>query len=193
MAPDPAPLEELNQLGDIQLVRRARAAATAPSTNAARETGRRCIAVVLSRHRATIRAVIAAKVPRDVVDDLESDVFVRFVARVHRGGDITNPAGLLIRIAQRVRADHLDGRRPAASLDAREPAADDPELEHLADEQAIEDLLAPLSERQREAVWLRIVDARPGDEVARKLGTTRGNVDVIVHRALRRLEQDDPR
>ena len=191
MAHDPAPLEELNQLDDIALVRRARATGGRRDDDAGRETGRRCIAVVLSRHRATIRAVIAAKVPRDVVDDLESDVFVRFVDSVHRR-DITNPAGLLVRIAQRVRADHLDGRRPSASLAGWEPAEEDPALEELATREAVEELLAPLSERQREALWLRFVDGRSGAEVARHLDTTRGNIDVIVHRALRRLEQGDP-
>ena len=183
----PASPEELLQFDDVELVRRAQAPA---ATEAERETARRCIAVVRLRHSGTIRAVIAAKVPSGAVDDLESDVSVRFCATVHRGRDIANPAGLLVRIAQRVRADHLDGRRPTATLDGWEYGIDDPDLEAAANEQAVEELLAPLSQRQREVVWLRIVEGRSGDEVAAMLNTSRGNIDVILHRALRRLQEE---
>jgi RNA polymerase sigma factor (sigma-70 family) len=134
--------------------------------------------------------VIAGKVPFDVVDDLESDVSVRFVATVGRGREIKNPAGLLIRMAQRVRADHLDRRRPTSSLDGWAPGVEDPELEQAANEQVVEEMLACLTERQRAAVWERIVQGRSGDEVAAMLRTSRGNIDVIVHRALRRLQQE---
>jgi RNA polymerase sigma factor (sigma-70 family) len=190
MPDHPASPEELLQLDDIELVRRAQAAGGPGTTAADRETAKRCLSVVLLRHRGTIRAVIANKVPLDVVDDLQSEVSVRFVATVGRGGEITNPAGLLVRMAQRVRADHLDGRRPTSSLDGWAPSIEDPELEQAADEQAVEEMLACLNERQRTAVWERIVEGRSGDEVAEMLNTSRGNIDVIVHRALRRLQQE---
>ena len=183
----PASPEDLVQLDDVELVRRAQAPA---ATDAERETARRCLAVVRVRHSETIRAVIAAKVPLDAVADLESDVSVRFCTTVHRGHEIRNPAGLLVRIAQRVRADYLDGRQPAATLDGWDYGFDDPELEEAANEQAAEELLAPLSQRQREVVWLRIVEGRSGDEVAAMLDTSRGNIDVILHRALRRLQEE---
>ena len=48
---------------------------------------------------------------------------------------------------------------------------------------------APLDERQREIVWKRIVEGRPSAEVAAMLGTTPGNIDVIVHRALAKMRE----
>src|SRR3954451_20481822 len=109
MPTHPAPHDELSPLDDAALIRLARTSATEGSPG--EETARRCVAMVLLRHRSLIRAAIAAKVPRDAVDDLCSDVYLRFVGRVHTGSEITNPAGLLMRICQRVRADHLAVRR----------------------------------------------------------------------------------
>jgi RNA polymerase sigma factor (sigma-70 family) len=186
----PASHEELVQLDDVELVRRAQTASGAGASAADRETAKRCLTVVLLRHSGTIRAVIASKVPLDAVDDLQSNVSVRFVAAVGRGRPIFNPAGLLVRMAQRVRADHLAGRRPTTSLDGWEPAYEEPDLEQSANQQSLEQILACLNERQRIAVLERIVEGRSGEEVADMLNTTRGNIDVIVHRALRRLQQE---
>ena len=57
---------------------------------------------------------------------------------------------------------------------------------------AVDDLLAPLGDRQRDVVWLRIIEGRSSAEVAAMLGTTAGNVDVIVHRALSRMREAQP-
>jgi RNA polymerase sigma factor (sigma-70 family) len=179
---------DLTPLDDATLIRLARTSAT--EGPAGEETARRCVAVVLLRHRSLIRAAIAAKVPRDAVDDLCSDVSVRFVGRVHTGSEITNPAGLLMRICQRVRADHLASRsEPTAPLDGWEPGGSDDGLDELAVQQAVEELLAPLDVRQREVVWSRILDGRTSAEVAARLDTTPGNIDVIMFRALQRMRE----
>ena len=47
--------------------------------------------------------------------------------------------------------------------------------------------LATLSEIQRAVVSLRLVDEVPGEDVARLLDTTPGNVAVLLHRAKRAL------
>ena len=59
-----------------------------------------------------VRSVVAAKVPRDAVDDVESDVWLRFSRKVYSGGEITNPVGLLLHMASLCRAD-FHARRPA--------------------------------------------------------------------------------
>jgi RNA polymerase sigma factor (sigma-70 family) len=154
------------------------------------ETARRCIGLVLLRHRDLVRAVIAAKVPATAIDDLESDVFARFAAKVYTGAAITNPAGLLVRMAMFVRADyHADRHASEVALADWDDAGDDPALAEAAVAAAVSELLAPLSERQREAVWQRIVEDRPSAEVASALGTTAGNIDVIVHRALATMRE----
>jgi RNA polymerase sigma-70 factor (ECF subfamily) len=46
---------------------------------------------------------------------------------------------------------------------------------------------ATLSAMQRAVVELRLVDAVPGEDVARMLGTTAGNVAILLHRAKQKL------
>ena len=56
----------------------------------------------------------------------------------------------------------------------------------------MDELLAPLNQRQRDAVWGRIVEGRSSAEVAAMLDTTPGNIDVMVHRALAKMRQALP-
>jgi DNA-directed RNA polymerase specialized sigma24 family protein len=41
-------------------------------------------------------------------------------------------------------------------------------------------------------VWQRIIEGRSSAEVAAKLNTTAGNIDVIVHRALATMREAQP-
>jgi hypothetical protein len=122
--------DQLQALDDVQLLRLARDSAS--RGDAAVETAKRCVAMVLVRHRGAVRASLAAGSPREVVDDLESQVHLRFVARVYSGSEIVHPVGLLMRIAQRVRADYF-ARRPGApaELDDWDAGMDDPGLEEV--------------------------------------------------------------
>jgi RNA polymerase sigma factor (sigma-70 family) len=188
VAEHPRHPDDLVTLDDAALVRLARQCAT--DDQAERETARRSIAVVVLRNRDLVRSVIAAKVPRAAVDEVESDVLCRFSAKVHSGQPIQNPAGLLVRMAKYARADFHERRGDGmVSAESWDGAAPDPELEAAAVEAAVEELLAPLDERQREIVWSRIVEGRPSAEVAAMQGTTPGNVDVIVHRALAKMRE----
>ncbi len=180
--------DDLASLDDAELVQLAQR--SLPLGDAERETARRCVGLVLIRRRDLVRTVIAAKVPFDAVDDLESAVFARFASKVYACDAITNAAGLLVRMAMFLRADfHAD--RPAAEnpLEEWDAGADDQALANAADEAAVDELLAPLSERQRDVVWKRIIEGRSSAEVAAQLETTPGNVDVIVHRALNRMRE----
>ena len=47
--------------------------------------------------------------------------------------------------------------------------------------------LSTLSEIQRAVVTLRLLDNVPGEDVAEQLGTTAGNVGVLLHRAKQKL------
>jgi RNA polymerase sigma factor (sigma-70 family) len=174
---------------DAELVRLARE--SAGEGDAGRQTANNCMAVLYARHRDLVRAVIAAKVPRDAVDDLESEVLVRFAVKFRSGDAITNPAGLLVRMARFVRADYHARRERGDDMPLEEwnAYADDPGLEKAEIGDAVEELLAPLNERQREVVCQRILENRPRAEVATMLGTTPGNVDVIFHRALAKLQE----
>ena len=61
-------------------------------------------------------------------------------------------------------------------------------LEQLHD--ALLAALERLPERQRRIVWLRYFENLPGEEIARQLGITPGNVRVLLSRALDRLSAD---
>jgi DNA-directed RNA polymerase specialized sigma24 family protein len=178
--------DQLALLDDLALVRLAQASLS--EGDSGRETAKRCVGLVVLRQRDLVRAVIAAKVPPGAIDDVESDVLLRFSRKVYSGDEITNPVGLLLRMATFCRAD-FHANRPATELSLGEwdAACDDAALDDLAVSAAIEELLAPLGDRQRDAVWLRIIEGRSSAEVA-----TAGNIDVIVHRALARMREAQP-
>ncbi len=187
----PYRFDDLRPLDDLALVRLARAALS--EGDPGRETAKRCVGLVVLRQRDLVRSVIAAKVPPGAIDDVESEVLLRFARKVYRGDEITNPVGLLVRMAMFCRAD-FHANRPATepSLGEWDAASDDAALDDLAITAAVEELLAPLGDRQRDAVWLRIIEGRSSAEVAAMLRTTAGNIDVIVHRALARMREAQP-
>jgi RNA polymerase sigma factor (sigma-70 family) len=188
MAEHPRHPDDLASLGDGALVQLAQASlADGPAEH---ETAQRCLAIVVIRHRDLIRSVIAGKVPRHAVDEVESDVLLRFAVKVYSGASIVNPAGLLVRMATFARADYLERQTDRrVSSEPWDGAADDPEMDAAEVAVAVRELLAPLTERQREVVWKRIVEGHPSADVATMLGTTPGNIDVIVHRALARMRK----
>ena len=157
------------------------------------ETAKRCVAIVFERHRDLVRAVCAAKAPIGVVDDLESDVYLRFVRAVYLGAArIESPSGLLVVMARRVVATFHAGRRPAdAPLDElAEMPVDEDGYDAIASSEAVDDLLSVLNERQRAVVWGRLWGELTSAEIGERLGITRGNVDVIFFRALERMGKE---
>jgi RNA polymerase sigma factor (sigma-70 family) len=188
MAAHPHHPDDLVRLDDGELVRLAQRCWQGEAAEL--ETAKRCVAVVLLRHRSLIRGVIAAKVPATAIDDVESDVFARFSAKIYSGHQITYPAGLLVRMATFLRADYLERRRDGeAPLGDWDDAGEDAGFDAITEEYAVDELLAQLNQRQRDAVWGRIVEGRSSAEVAAMLDTTPGNIDVMVHRALAKMRQ----
>ena len=187
----PTSHDDLVRMSDAQLVAHARERLVAGEAGV--ETAKRCVALVFERHRNLVRTICAAKVPIDVVDDLESDVYVRFVRVVYLGGTpIEVPAGLLVVMARRVIASHHDrAKPPGVPLDGvPEVEADEDGYDQVAAAELAEGLLAVLSPRQREVVWGRVWEDMTSAEVAERLETTPGNVDVIFFRAMRRLREE---
>jgi RNA polymerase sigma factor (sigma-70 family) len=187
MATHPRHPDDLVSLDDAVLVRLAQELAA--GTDAERATAERCLAVVVLRCRPVIRTAAAAKVPPGAVDEVEAAVLLRFAVKVYSGAQIQNPAGLLVQMAKFARADYLDTQRDGVPIEEWDGGADDSDLDTTGIEAAVDELLAPLTERQREIVWNRVVQGRPSAEVAAMLDTTPGNVDVIVHRALAKMRE----
>jgi RNA polymerase sigma factor (sigma-70 family) len=187
----PHRFDQLTPLGDLALVRLASTALS--EGDPGRETAKRCVGLVVLRHRDLVRSVIAAKVQPGAVDDVESDVWLRFSRKAYSGDEITNPVGLLLRMAVFCRADfHANRPSTESSLADWDDASDDPALDEIAVSAAVADLLAPLGDRQRDVVWQRIIEGRSSAEVAAMLETTAGNIDVILHRALAGMREAQP-
>jgi RNA polymerase sigma factor (sigma-70 family) len=187
----PTPYEELMRMSDAELVAHARS--HHPEGDAGRETAKRCVALVYERHRASVRALCASRSPLGEVDDIESQVYARFVRTVYTSATpIERPFGLLVRIVQRVVATFY-ARRPPAGVPLDEVAdagATGDGHEALAAEAAAEQLLAVLTDRQRDVVCLRVFGDLRSTEIADRLGITVANVDVVFFRAMKRLRRE---
>jgi RNA polymerase sigma factor (sigma-70 family) len=157
------------------------------------ETAKRCVALVFERHRGLVRAIVALKTPIDMVDDLESAVYERFVRVVYLGAKpIDRPAGLLVVMAQKVVATYYGRRKPDGVPldDAADLGYDEDGYDAVAAEEIAGQLLSVLDARQRDVVWGRVWEGLTSAEIAERLDTTPGNVDVIFFRAMRRLREE---
>ncbi len=185
--------DELERLGDAELVARARDLRGGGAREV--EQSKRCLALVFERHREAVRVACAARAPREAVADLEQQVYERFVRFVHTSDErLQHPVGLLVRLAQWAVADLHERRRLRPEELDDEPERHSARREDgaggLLAERAFLELLAPLSERQRQVVALRIGLDLSSAATAEELGISPGNVDVILHRALTRLRRE---
>ena len=95
-------------------------------------------------------------------------------------------AGIVRNAARNKRRRH-HAARPHHALDALEPAAGEPTTETLlarAEEHVrLRACIGTLCDTQRAVVTMRMLEERPGEDVAAALGISRGYVDVLLHRA----------
>ena len=177
-------------MSDVELVAHARG--RLPDGPAGLSTAKLCVALLFERRRALVRAICAAKAPSDVVDDLESQVYERFVRAVYtHAAPMRNPSGLLVKMARNVIASHFErGRGDAAPYgDIPETGALDDGYDEAEAAEYVDQLLSALNPTQREVVWARVMEGRSGAEIGARLEKSAGNVDVIFFRALDRLRE----
>jgi RNA polymerase sigma-70 factor (ECF subfamily) len=137
----------------------------------------------------------------EVAADLVAETFAVAYLRRHRFRDIGRPAGAwLYGIARRELGRWRRRRgiehRAVQRLGVQLPELDDgsiARIEELVDVAAyrrqLDAAVAGLTERQREAVRLRVVEERSYADVAEALGCSEGAARVRVHRALVRLAE----
>jgi RNA polymerase sigma factor (sigma-70 family) len=187
----PTSFDALRVMSDADLVAHARECHAEGEPGL--ETAKRCVALVFERHRGLVRAIVALKTPIDMVDDLESAVYERFVRVVYLGAKpIDRPAGLLVVMAQKVVATYYGRRKPDGVPldDAADLGYDEDGYDAVAAEEIAGQLLSVLDARQRDVVWGRVWEGLTSAEIAERLDTTPGNVDVIFFRAMRRLREE---
>lgn len=151
-------------------------------------------------HRSALAAMARSEglIADDALDAVQ-DAFVTFLRLPHarkladEEDDSRNLLGILVRNhARNHRRRHLRSRPHLSDEGILEEIADDREsvdslIAHAEDHVLAFQCVEKLGEVQRRVVTLRLLEDQPGVRVADLMGTTPGNVAVILHRAKREL------
>jgi RNA polymerase sigma-70 factor (ECF subfamily) len=131
-------------------------------------------------------------------EDITEQTFLQAYRHFERARRESNGRPLrpwLIRIAHNLAANyHRDrSRRPEANIEAVEPPAHPHDTEQIVsgreDLRAVMRRLDDLSEERREALIMRFALDMSNREIARALGKTDGATKVLIHRAIKQLEE----
>src|SRR4051812_17211859 len=131
-------------------------------------------------------------------EDLTEQAFLqayRHFQRARRESDGRPLRPWLIRIAHNLASNyHRDrSRRPEAALDAVEPPSHPHGTERVVEgREELRNLMSKLdelSEDRREALIMRFALDMSNREIARALGRTEGATKVLIHRAIKQLEE----
>jgi RNA polymerase sigma-70 factor (ECF subfamily) len=131
-------------------------------------------------------------------EDLTEQAFLQAYRHFERARRESNGRPLrpwLIRIAHNLASNyHRDrARRPEAALDSVEPPSHPHGTERVvAGREELRDVIARLDELpddRREALIMRFALGMSNREIARALGRTDGATKVLIHRAIKQLEE----
>ena len=148
----------------------------------------------------SLRRFAAAVGPTDIdPDDLVQEALIRTM-RAHTPDEIADLGaylrGAVVRLRSNERRRLGRARRAVARLASRaesnrRAAADDRPAEPPGEDPRVDvTVLERLSERDRAAVYLSVVEGRPYDEVAAVIGGSAGAARTRVSRALRHLRAE---
>jgi RNA polymerase sigma-70 factor (ECF subfamily) len=158
---------------------------TAALVNAARDGDREAFGRLYHLYGRMVHGVLLARMPRDEVDDLVQEVFLKAMRQL---GSLREPeafGGWLATLARNAAADARRRGRPTEEL-RDDVAAPDP---GLAEAEAVLRLIRALPEAYREPLVLRLVEGMTGPEIAQRTGLTPGSVRVNLHRGYTMLRE----
>jgi DNA-directed RNA polymerase specialized sigma24 family protein len=172
---------------DEQLVVAARDALSAGDGAQAR----RCAGLLWLRLETRVRLRVARRVPPQHVDDVCATVAEHVSRYVYRSAQTPDSmVAVALRIADRRIADHTraakDAPEPMADVDDHLAGAVDGRLDGILDRAEADGFLAHLDERAA-TILRRTAAGDAPDRVAGDLGIRRSHLDVIAHRARKRL------
>ena len=161
---------------------------------AEREDVLRALARLVREHRTELvglarREGLGAEDALDCVHDAFC-TFLELALRNEAPGEAAEQAPLLAGIVvntarNRRRRHHL--AKPHRDIDAFEPADDGVSAEslvaHAEECVRLRGCVERLCSTQRTVVMMRLLEERPGEDVANALGLSRGHVDVLLYRA----------
>ena len=131
-------------------------------------------------------------------EDVTEQAFLqayRHFERARRESDGRPLRPWLIRIAHNLASNyHRDrARRPEAALDAVEPPSHPHDTEQIVEGREelrlVMERLGDLSDERRDALIMRFALGMSNREIARALGKSDGATKVLIHRAIKQLEQ----
>jgi RNA polymerase sigma-70 factor (ECF subfamily) len=158
----------------------------APLVSAARVGNRGAFAELHGRWARTIHGVLLASVPRQDVDDLVQDVFLKAFRKLASLRDDLAFGGWLLQIARNRAADYHRRATPTEAL------SDDFAAPHADERRAHEalDAIRSLPPAYRETLVLRLVEGMTGPEIAERTGLTPDSVRVNLHRGFKLLREN---
>jgi len=131
-------------------------------------------------------------------EDLTEQAFLqayRHFDRAQRESDGRSLRPWLIRIVQNLAYNHYRdrARKPQASIDLVEPIAAPVGTERIAEDREelgqIMRLIRDLPDERREALIMRFALGMDNSEIARAMGRSNGATKVLLHRAVKQLEE----
>lgn len=137
------------------------------------------------RFARAVQAVLLARLPRPLVDDLVQDVFLQAMTKLRELREPAAFGGWICTLARRRAADHY--RRSASEAPLAEPLAGESSPETAAEAAAAVAAIQALPEAYRETLALRLIAGMSGPEIAAATGLTPDSVRVNLHRGFRLL------
>ena len=160
---------------------------TAALVRAARDGDREAFGRLYQLYGRMVHGVLLARMPRDEVDDLVQEVFLKAMRQL---GSLREPeafGGWLAMIARNAVTDARRRVRPTQELNEELPAPEAGREE--AEAEVVLRLIRDLPEAYREPLVLRLVEGMTGPEIAERTGLTPGSVRVNLHRGYALLRE----
>lgn len=154
---------------------------------AAQSGNRKAFAELHRRYHRSIRGIILARAPIDVVDDLVQDVFAAALSRI---GQVREPEafpGWLSQIARRKSTD-THRRRAVRHTEPLPPDLSTHDSPY-AEAKAVLEHIQALPATYAEPLVLRLVEGMTGPEIAKRLDLSPNYVRVNLHRGLKMLRE----
>lgn len=132
-----------------------------------------------------VHGVVLARVPRDEVQDIVQEVFLKAYKNLSALRDKSAVGAWLVTIARNHAAEFYRGRKLTEELPEDLPCKNESHSEAREILKTIRDL----PEAYRETLILRLVEGMTGNEIARQTGLTPESVRVNLHRGMKLLRR----
>jgi RNA polymerase sigma-70 factor, ECF subfamily len=152
----------------------------------ARDGDHRAFGELHRRYAGMVHAVLLARAPSDVADDLVQDVFLAAWQRITQLKEPARFGGWIGQIARNKAVDHA--RRPARRVVELDPNRGQLQPPIAEANEALRHILA-LPETYRENLLMRLVEGMTGPEIAEQTGMTHGSVRVNLTRGMKLLRE----